>query len=476
VAAITSVEIGSFDLERFDSVLDDERMAAVREGAAHAREVLGGRTIWHVNSTARGGGVAEMLIALLPYAHGAGVDARWAVIKGDKAFFKVTKRIHNLLHGSEGDGGPLGDEEREAYEAALEPNAEELAPEIRPDDIVVLHDPQTAGLVPAIKETGAGVIWRCHVGLDEPNDCARRAWQFLLPYVKQADAYVFSRDAFVWEDLDRSRGTIIAPSIDVFAPKNQEIDADHVMAILAHAGIVEDPAKGEPPEYLRMDGSKGAIEHQAELLEEQPLTLEDRYVLQVSRWDRLKDPIGVIKGFAEYVAPHTDAHLVYAGPAVDDVSDDPEGAEVLEEARELWRSLPREQREKIHLASLPMDDLDENAAIVNALQRHATIVVQKSLAEGFGLTVAEAMWKGRPVIASRIGGIQDQIDDGRCGVLLDDPKDLEAYGRAVLDLLNDPDRAAAMGEKARERVKDRFLGTESLLQYLQLIEPLTRRD
>jgi trehalose synthase len=471
VAAITSVDIGTFPLDRFETVLDEQRMREIREGAEHARQVLGDRTIWHVNSTARGGGVAEMLIALLPYAHGAGVDARWAVITGDAPFFKVTKRIHNLLHGSKGDGGELGDAEREAYESALEPNARELAELVGGGDIVILHDPQTAGLIPAVKEAGAKAVWRCHIGLDEPNDSARRAWEFLRPYVEQADAYVFSRDAFVWEDLDRDRGSIIAPSIDAFAPKNQELSDATVDAILAHAGIVADPAKGDPPEFTRMDGAKGTIEHEAELLEEAPLELGDRYVLQVSRWDRLKDPLGVIRGFAEHV---DSAHLVYAGPAVDDVADDPEGAEVLEEARELWRSLPDDARARVHLATLPMDDLDENAAIVNALQRRAAIVVQKSLAEGFGLTVAEAMWKGRPVIASRIGGIQDQIEDGRCGILLDDPEDLEAYGQAVSALLDDPDRAAEIGEAARERVKDRFLGNESLLHYLALIEPLTR--
>lgn len=471
MAGIESVDIGTFPLDRFESVLDEERMQEIREGAERAREVLGDHTIWHVNSTARGGGVAEMLIALLPYAHGAGVDARWVVIEGDEPFFKVTKRIHNLLHGAEGDGGELGDAEREAYESALEPNARGLAELLGEDDIVILHDPQTAGLVPAVKEAGAKAVWRCHIGLDEPNDRARRAWEFLRPYVEQADAYVFSRDAFVWEDLDRDRGSIIAPSIDAFAPKNQELSEETVDAILAHAGIVADGAKGDPPEFTRMDGSTGTVEHEAELLEEAPLELGDRYVLQVSRWDRLKDPLGVIQGFADHV---DSAHLVYAGPAVDDVADDPEGAEVLEEARELWRSLPDEARARVHLATLPMDDLDENAVIVNALQRRAAIVVQKSLAEGFGLTVAEAMWKGRPVVASRIGGIQDQIEDGRCGILLDDPEDLEAYGRTLSELLADPDRAAEIGEAARDRVKDRFLGTQSLLHYLALIEPLTR--
>ena len=471
MAAITSVDIGVFPLDRFESVLDEERMAEVHEGVQRAHEVIGERTIWHVNSTARGGGVAEMLLALLPYAHGVDVDARWVVIHAEGPFFKVTKRIHNLLHGAKGDGGELGDAEREAYESALEPNGRELAEMVDEDDIVILHDPQTAGLIPAVKATGAKVVWRCHIGLDHPNDNARRAWAFLLPYVKEADAYVFSRDAFVWEDLDRDRGSIIAPSIDAFAPKNQDLDDHTVDAILAHSGIVADPAKGEAPEFTHMDGSKGKIVHTADMLEEAPLELGDRYVLQVSRWDRLKDPLGVIQGFADHV---DSAHLVYAGPAVDDVADDPEGAEVLEEARELWKSLPDDARARIHLATLPMDDLDENAAIVNALQRRATVVVQKSLAEGFGLTVAEAMWKGRPVVASRIGGIQDQIEDGKCGILLDDPEDLEAYGKAVSDLLDDPDRAAAMGEAARERVKDHYLGTESLLHYLALIEPLTR--
>jgi len=445
-------------------------MAQIREGAERARERIGDRTIWHVNSTARGGGVAEMLIALLPYAHGAGIDARWLVIDGDKPFFTVTKRIHNLLHGSPGDGGELGDEEREAYERALRPSAKDLDELVDEDDIVVLHDPQTAGLIPGLKGKVSAVIWRCHVGLDEPNDRARKAWRFLLPYVKEADAYVFSRDAFVWEDLDRARGAIIAPSIDAFAPKNQDMDDEHVATILAHAGIVDEPANGDPPEFTRMDGSKGTVVNQAELLEEQPLQPGDRYVLQVSRWDRLKDPCGVIRGFAEHV--DSGAHLVYAGPAVDDVKDDPEGAEVLQEAKELWNDLPDDARARIHLATLPMEDLDENAAIVNALQRKAAIVVQKSLAEGFGLTVAEAMWKGRPVVASRIGGIQDQIDDGESGVLLDDPEDLEAFGTAVAELLEDPDRAERMGEAAREHVKDHYLGTESLLHYLELIEPL----
>jgi trehalose synthase len=193
-------------------------------------------------------------------------------------------------------------------------------------------------------------------------------------------------------------------------------------------------------------------------------------VLQVSRWDALKDPVGVIQGFAEHVPASTGAHLVYAGPAVSAVSDDPEGALVLSESQAARASLPEEPRSRVHLAALPMDDPEENAIMVNALQRHATVIVQKSLAEGFGLTVAEAMWKARPVVASRIGGIQDQIVEGVSGVRLDDPADLEAYGRAVTDLLLDPPRAAEMGKQARERVRDEFISTRSLHDYLDVIE------
>jgi trehalose synthase len=195
-------------------------------------------------------------------------------------------------------------------------------------------------------------------------------------------------------------------------------------------------------------------------------------VLQVSRWDALKDPFGVIRGFAEHVDAGTGAHLVYAGPSVEAVADDPEGARVLSEAIALRAELAAEPRSRIHLATLPMADAEENAIMVNALQRHAAVVVQKSLAEGFGLTVAEAMWKARPVVASRIGGIQDQIVHGESGVLLDDPHDLAAYGAALTALLNDPAAAERMGERARERVRDRFTSVRSLLDYLALIRRL----
>ena len=186
----------------------------------------------------------------------------------------------------------------------------------------------------------------------------------------------------------------------------------------------------------------------------------------------MKDPLGVIDGFAAHIASHTTAHLVYAGPDVEAVTDDPEGREILKVACEHREALAPDIRARIHLAQLPMEDLEENAAIVNALQRNADVVVQKSLAEGFGLTVAEAMWKGRPVVASRVGGIEDQIVDGVSGVLVDRPDGLAAYGAAVVDLLSRPEMGRRMGAAARARVAELFLGTHSLLSYLAVIEPL----
>lgn len=461
-------------LERFATVLSPLQMEELREGILQARTVFADRRVWNVSSTACGGGVAEMLTTLLAYARGVGVDARWEVIGGDAAFFAITKRIHNRLHGFTGDGGPLGEVERDLYEGTLAASGEALSRKLRGGDIVILHDPQTAGLVPAVRACGVPVVWRCHVGIDQPNALVRETWRFLEPYVAAADATVFSRTTFAWEGLDPARVAIITPSLDAFAPKNQLLDDPTVAAILAAAGLRPDRLT-VPPAFTGMDGTIDLVRRRATLTEERPLHPAESFVAQVSRWDALKDPSGVVAGFAEYIAPHCDAHLVYAGPDIDGVADDPEGALVLDSVRAQWARLPRKLRERIHLAVLPMADPQENAAIVNALQRAATVVVQKSLAEGFGLTVAEAMWKARPVAASRIGGIQDQIEHGRTGLLLDEPSELAPFGAAVCRLLDDRVAAEAMGIAARERVRERFLGPRSLLDYLRLLGRLLQR-
>jgi trehalose synthase len=464
---LTHVDVGPLPPDRFRSVLTAAGVEELERTVEGGRALLEGRVVWNVNSTPRGGGVAELLRSLLAYTRGGGVDARWVVIEGSPDFFHITKRLHNHLHGSPGDGGPLGEREDALYRETGRANADELAALVRPGDVVLLHDPQTAALAEPLKASGAHVLWRCHVGLDMPNELARAAWRFLLPYVEPAEVYVFSREAFAWESLERSRIFIVPPSIDAFSPKNQELPPDAVAAILQAAGFHDGPVEGEPV-FQCQDGSPGRVDRRAPVVEDAPLRPGTPVLLQVSRWDRLKDPLGVIDGYAEHVAPRSDAHLVLAGPDVLAVADDPEGPEVLREAIERREALPAETRARVHLARLPMDDPDENAAIVHALQRHASVIAQKSLAEGFGLTVAEGMWKARPVVATRVGGIQDQIVDGESGLLVD-PLDLEAFGTAVSGLLADPGRAELMGRAAQERVREGFLGVRHLAQYVALL-------
>jgi trehalose synthase len=465
------VPVAAMDPHRFRSVISDDEYAALLELITRSAETFPGRVIWNVSSTARGGGVAELLRPLLGYSRGAGIDARWVVISGAPEFFAVTKRLHNHLHGFNGDGGSLSIQERRIYERTLAANADELVRLVSSQDVVILHDPQTAGLVDAVRAVGATVIWRCHVGLDRPNRFAREAWDFQRPYIVNADAYVFSRPTFAWEGLDPAKVSVIHPSIDLFSPKNAEQTRQQQMLILARAAIVPQPLNGKAT-FARSDGTPGRVDRVAEMLETASLTVTDRLVVQISRWDRLKDPIGVVQGFVEHVAPVSGAHLVLAGPSTEAVADDPEGAAMYAAVRDFWHGLPAPARRQVHLAALPMADIEENAAIVNALQRQAEVVVQKSLAEGFGLTVSEAMWKRRPVVASRIGGIQDQIVDGESGVLLSDPRDLREYGTAVARLLDDPERAGRIGAAAHTRVSRHFLGPQHLGSYFELIHRL----
>ncbi len=454
--------------ERFASVLSTGEYEALVGLVDQAARTLHGRVIWNVNSTAKGGGVVEMLRPLLGYCRGAGVDARWAVISGQPDFFAITKRIHNRLHGFAGDGEPLGDAEREVYERTLAASADELVQLVQPQDIVILHDPQTAGLAAAVRNTGATVMWRCHVGIDTPNDHARDAWDFLRGYVSDAHLFIFSRGGFAWDGLPRDRISVIRPSIDAFAPKNAEQAREQSLAIMATAGVLAHDVSAYPA-FTRSDGTPGRVGRRAEMLEEEPLVAGVPVVMQVSRWDQLKDPLGVLGAFAGHVATRGEAHLLLVGPSTVAVADDPEGAQVLDEVRTAWHELPAGVRRRVHLCSLPMEDVEENAAIVNALQRHASVVVQKSLAEGFGLTVAEAMWKQRAVVASRIGGIRDQIEDGRSGMLLPDPRDLEQAGAAIVELLGDGERAQQIGIAAQRRVQQQFLGPHHLGRYFEVM-------
>jgi trehalose synthase len=467
--ALGHVHVARLHPDRLERVLTVEQAQALRQTIERGRELLAGRVVWNVSSTAYGGGVAEMLHSLLAYTRGADIDTRWVVIDGTAEFFRLTKRLHNRLHGMPGDGGPLGPAERDVFARVSQENTDELLELVRPGDLVLCHDPQPAGLVPPLRASGARVVWRSHIGLDSPNELAREAWAFLAPYVQEAEAYVFSRSSYVWEGLDGDRVWVIPPSIDAFSPKNQPMAFSAVAAVLRASGLADGAVEGHPV-FEREDGSPGRVDTRASVVEERPLELVEPTVLQVSRWDRLKDPLGVLDAFATLIAPRIpEAQLVLAGPDTTGVADDPEGAETFAEVRAKWEDLAPDERSQVHLASLPMADAAENAAMVNALQRRADVVVQKSLAEGFGLTVAEAMWKARPVVAARVGGICDQVVSEETGLLVD-PRDLEAFGEAVCRLLTDPGAATRMGERAQSRVRDLYLGPRHLGQYVDLFE------
>jgi len=466
VPGIRAVDIPPLPLARFESLIGPGRFGHLLEVAARARTELQDTTVWNVNSTSAGGGVAEMLQVIVGYTLDLGLDVRWSVISGDRPFFDATKRLHNQLHGFRGSG-ELTAADAEHYTELTRALGDEMATLIRPGDVVLLHDPQTAGMASSLADAGAHVVWRCHVGVNDTNEWTDAAWEFLAPHLERCQAFVFSRRAYAPYWLPEDAVMVIPPSIDPFSAKNEELSATDVEAILQDIGVVAGDGgslgKSTMSRRATVLGAGQAIDPAAPL------------VVQVSRWDRLKDMPGVMAGFVGGVPASTHAHLALVGPATAAVSDDPEGAEVLAECAAAWEALAGADQRRVSLVSLPMDDLVENATMVNAIQRHATVIVQKSLAEGFGLTVAEAMWKARPVIASAVGGIVDQVAPGT-GILLHDPSDLEAFGTALHELLVNPNELATLGAAARRRVVSDFVGDKHLAGYAELIGRLRLRS
>ncbi len=434
------------------------------EARDNARELLGGRRVWSVSSTASGGGVAEMMRSLLPYWRGAGLDARWVVIEAPDAFFRVTRRLHELLHGME-DVRPPGAGDRALYERVSRALGAELLQTVAPGDVVILQDPQTAGLTPALARAGIVVVWRCHVGADHVGAPGQAAWSFLLPDLKDAAGFVFTRHGFVAPGLDPGRTHLLAPAIDPCSPKNRVLSAATARAILVRSGlagslVTTDPAPTRRLAYVVRDG-------------EPPTLGAARLVVALGRWDALKDPIGIVQAFGRHVDDPR-AHLVVAGPAVTAVSDDPDARRVFAAVRAAWRALPDAQRGRVQLATLPMADVEENALIVNALQTEAEVVVKKSLQEGFGLGVTEALWKARPVVATAVGGHLDQIEHGRTGLLVDDPGDLAAFGAAVNRVLADPEMGHDLGIRGREHVREHFLADRQFAGWIRILDAVLR--
>ena len=465
----------ALDPARLEPLIGPERMAGFEAVVERAQEALAGRIVWNVNSTGVGGGVAEMLQTLLAYARGGGVDARWLVIQGDPPFFAITKRIHNGLYGSLGDGGDLGDGERLHYERTLRRNAEEIRALVRERDIVLLHDPQTAGLVATLRRAGALVVWRCHVGRDEPNEWTERAWSFLRPYLEEIDASVFSRSSFApaWADPDRMY--VIPPSIDPFSAKNEPMSQRNVQRALAYVGLLDGERLPPVVSFTRRDGSPGRINRHVDVVQSGPAAPADApLVVQVSRWDPMKDMAGVMMGFAEHVEFSLGAHLLLAGAVRDRRRRRPGGGRRL---RRLHRALagasacgagPRSSRLCTDGRSRRGRG-DRQRAPAPRRSRRAE-EPRRGLRSHRGRGDVEVT----PVVASAVGGIVDQMDGGTHGLLIDDPHDLAAFGAAVETLLQDRAEAERLRANARARAVAEFLGDRHLNQYAELFERLMR--
>jgi trehalose synthase len=444
-----------------------ERLSVAQQ---HAGELLGGRTVWMVNSTALGGGVAQLLRTLLPYWRGAGVDVRWMVLRGSVEFFRVTKRFHNHLQGQPGDGDVLGIDALATLDRAAHDHARVLASLLAPGDVVVLNDPQTAAMSVPLERAGANVIWCCHVGIDNDNEFSENAWRCLRPRLAGARCFVFSRYTSLPEWLGGAETSILTPGIDPASTKNLPMSDGAASAILQHLGLAAEVSTATP-RYDCTDGSTATLAARPTVLDSDgaPDWSRDPVVVSLARWDRIKDPLGILEGFLERVLAATDAHLLLAGPDANQVADDPEAAGVLADVRERWRRLPPPARARIHLACLPLTSPDENAAMVNAIQRQAAVVVKKSLQEGFGLGVAEAMWKARPVVASAVGGHLDQVQHLHSGLLVKDPADVGAFGDAIVALLREPPLAARLGQTARERSRALFLNDRHFMRWVEVL-------
>ena len=394
-------------LDDYQSIIGQGQLDTLRFMAKELKD----KHIKMVNSTAVGGGVAEMLNRLVPLLSELGVPTHWDVITGGNDFFEITKAFHNALHGTPYE---LTHSARDIFLSYNEQNRDRMRFD---EEMVVIHDPQPAALIRSRAESSASWVWRCHIDLSNPNP---DVWDFLRPYVEQYDAAIFSSQSFA-RQLPIPQ-YLFYPCIDPLSEKNKELPESMVQQICDDFGI---------------DRSR-------------PI------VTQVSRFDRLKDPVGVVKAY-KLAKKYVDCQLVLAGGGA---TDDPEGAVVLQEVREAAGDDP-----DVIILDLP----PWCALQINAIQRASTIIVQKSLKEGFGLTVTEALWKGKPTIAGAVGGIPNQIIHKMTGVLV---HSVEGCAFQIRYLLTHPEFARSIGVSGREHVKENFLMTTDVKRWLLLFRSL----
>jgi trehalose synthase len=398
-----STSIPPLQLAHYTDVVGPQEIAELRALAGR----LAGARIKMVNSTAVGGGVAEILNRLVPLLEDVELPTQWDVIRGGDKFFAVTKVFHNALHGAPWEGAP------DWFDDFLATNEENRKRMTFDEDFVVIHDPQPIALVEARAGRRNHWVWRCHIDLTHANETV---WSFLRPFVERYDASMFSSPAFT-KGLSIPQ-YLFFPTIDPLADKNRELEGQQIRDVFERFGI----------------------DRQRPVL------------TQVSRFDRLKDPVGVIEAY-RIVKRYADCQLVLAGGGA---SDDPEGAAVLAEVQEAAA-----HDKDIHILDLPPWSHLE----INALQRGSTIVIQKSLREGFGLTVSEALWKRKPVVASAVGGIPSQVIHKVTGMLV---HSVEGCAYQIRFLLSNPDFAQKLGEQGHAHVKENFLITAKLKRYLLL--------
>lgn len=372
---------------------------------------LSGKSIQNINSTFVGGGVAEILSRMVPFLNQLGIDASWSTIKGDQDFFSITKKFHNSLHGRK---ELITDDELTYFLEINRKNADEIE---FAKDIVFVHDPQPIALINRRNEIGEKWVWRCHIDVSNPD---QKVWNFLKEYIAKYDATVFSAPNFA--RTLQNRMFLIYPSIDPLSDKNRELSQDEIERTLNKYNI----------------------------------DIDKPIILQVSRFDYLKDPVGVIRAF-KIVKKNISCQLILAGGTA---SDDPESDKVLQEVKEIAAEDP-----DISILLLPPDaDLE-----INALQRAAKVVIQKSIKEGFGLTVTEALWKGKTVVASAVGGILLQVKDKLTGLLC---HSIEGAAYAIRTTLTNPEYGKWLGENGKAHVKQNFLITRHLKDYLLLFTSL----
>jgi trehalose synthase len=394
-------------LDEYRPIVGDRVLGSIYREARR----LTNRHVVHINSTGYGGGVAEILTNLVQLLNDAGVDSGWRVLLGTPDFFTVTKKFHNALQGN---GINLTRQKKDLF---LETNERFSSFSHLDHDCVIVHDPQPLPLIRFNKKTQPW-IWRCHIDITQPNEAL---WDYLKSFILRYDMMIISNEKFRKRDLPVEQ-RIVLPSIDPLSPKN-------------------------------MDLSRSLID---KILKKFAVPLDKPLLTQVSRFDPWKDPEGVLKVF-ELVRERVDCRLVLCGNMA---ADDPQGFEIFQKMQ---------KRAARYLKTgdvlfIPVD----NQILVNVLQRVSAVILQKSLREGFGLTVSEALWKGTPVVASRVGGIPEQVIDGRTGYLVE-PDDIPGCAERVIDLLENPEGAAEMGKNGRDYVRERFLITRHLLDYLKLL-------